>query len=70
MSRRFRGNAANFFHVDTVFLRRLYVLFFVEHGTGQPTLLMNIEGRADGLTGRSWRRWPGCCPALSSASCA
>jgi hypothetical protein len=58
----------DFFHVDTVFLRRVHVLFFIEHGTrrvhladitAHPTgvwvtqqarnLLMNLEGRADGV---------------------
>ena len=31
--------AADFFHVDTVFLRRLHVLFFIKHGTRQVHLV-------------------------------
>ena len=44
--------AVDFFHVDTVLLKRLYVLVFIEHGTREPILNGLINEYTHACTGR------------------
>ena len=51
--------AVDFFHVDTVLLRRLYVLFFIEHGTRSSSSTAPGGCTLAGITAHPAGEWVG-----------